>query len=386
MPSDITGTDVLEEDRTTGRRVFRFVHGPAVRQRHPGRRGQPHPAQDPGRAAAVDAGVPGLGGRHDLRAAPALPGVRHPEPDRAGGDLPAARGPARPVHVPGRRGLPHARRRRSASSARPRPPTAPPCARCCRPSASSSCRTWCCGCRSPITCCATRWRCAGPPGRAPAAVNRPWRRAAVRATTATSRWSVSYVSWGAGPRASQYLVLAAKARAVLHGRYAVGHRGRPGAGAAGADPPGGPQLPRRGRRRHAAGHRRPRGRVGQAGLSRLGVSRACSSRGSRAARPRPGPGPGRAGQPGQPVAARPGDRRGRVLGHAPQPARRHLDGVHRAQGVLPGRRDPPHRLEGGRAGRPLLRQALRGRDRDAHVPGRRRLGARWATGAGASPS
>jgi MoxR-like ATPase len=28
MPSDITGTDVLEEDRTTGRRVFRFVKGP----------------------------------------------------------------------------------------------------------------------------------------------------------------------------------------------------------------------------------------------------------------------------------------------------------------------------------------------------------------------
>jgi MoxR-like ATPase len=30
-----------------------------------------------------------------------------------------------------------------------------------------------------------------------------------------------YVSWGAGPRASQYLVLAAKARAVLHGRAFV---------------------------------------------------------------------------------------------------------------------------------------------------------------------
>jgi len=28
MPSDITGTDVLEEDHTTGRRVFRFVQGP----------------------------------------------------------------------------------------------------------------------------------------------------------------------------------------------------------------------------------------------------------------------------------------------------------------------------------------------------------------------
>jgi MoxR-like ATPase len=30
-----------------------------------------------------------------------------------------------------------------------------------------------------------------------------------------------YVSWGAGPRASQYLVLGAKARAVLHGRHHV---------------------------------------------------------------------------------------------------------------------------------------------------------------------
>ena len=30
-----------------------------------------------------------------------------------------------------------------------------------------------------------------------------------------------YVSWGAGPRASQFLVLAGKARALLGGRYAV---------------------------------------------------------------------------------------------------------------------------------------------------------------------
>jgi MoxR-like ATPase len=30
-----------------------------------------------------------------------------------------------------------------------------------------------------------------------------------------------YVSWGAGPRASQYLVLSAKARALLEGRYFV---------------------------------------------------------------------------------------------------------------------------------------------------------------------
>jgi len=32
-----------------------------------------------------------------------------------------------------------------------------------------------------------------------------------------------YIQWGAGPRASQYLVLGAKARAVLHGRFFVTH-------------------------------------------------------------------------------------------------------------------------------------------------------------------
>src|SRR4029453_5449215 len=28
MPSDITGTEILEEDHTTGKRVFKFVRGP----------------------------------------------------------------------------------------------------------------------------------------------------------------------------------------------------------------------------------------------------------------------------------------------------------------------------------------------------------------------
>ena len=32
-----------------------------------------------------------------------------------------------------------------------------------------------------------------------------------------------WVNWGAGPRASQYLVLGAKARAIMHGRYHVSH-------------------------------------------------------------------------------------------------------------------------------------------------------------------
>ena len=198
MPSDITGSDVLEEDRATGRRVFRFVRGPAVRQRHPGRRGEPHAAQDPGGAAAVDAGVPGVGRRVHLRAAAAVPGVRHPEPDRAGGHLPAARGAAGPLHVPDRRGLPLARRRRCASSARPRPPTARRCARCCRPSGSWSCRTLVL--RVPVAdhvlrhavalCRATR------PGRA----RRRQRPGPDRPSTATSSWCAS-TSPGARGRA-----------------------------------------------------------------------------------------------------------------------------------------------------------------------------------------
>ena len=54
----------------------------------------------------------------------------------------------------------------------------------------------------------------------------PLRAAVRRASRASATSDVpdfvhDYVSWGAGPRASQYLVLAAKARAVLHGRYYV---------------------------------------------------------------------------------------------------------------------------------------------------------------------
>ena len=51
MPSDITGTEMLEEEEGTGRRRMRFVKGPIFAQHHPGRRDQPDPAQDAGRPA-----------------------------------------------------------------------------------------------------------------------------------------------------------------------------------------------------------------------------------------------------------------------------------------------------------------------------------------------
>jgi MoxR-like ATPase len=42
-----------------------------------------------------------------------------------------------------------------------------------------------------------------------------------RGKTEVPAFISDYVSWGAGPRASQFLILSAKARAVLHGRYYV---------------------------------------------------------------------------------------------------------------------------------------------------------------------
>ncbi len=47
MPSDITGTEVIEEDKTTGGRQLRFVRGP-IFANVVSRRNQPHPPKDTG--------------------------------------------------------------------------------------------------------------------------------------------------------------------------------------------------------------------------------------------------------------------------------------------------------------------------------------------------
>ena len=38
-------------------------------------------------------------------------------------------------------------------------------------------------------------------------------------TPEANAWANEYLTWGAGPRASQYLILGAKCHAVLHGKY-----------------------------------------------------------------------------------------------------------------------------------------------------------------------
>ena len=65
MPSDITGTDIIQEDPQTGRRQLEFLAGPDLHQFAAGGRNQPHASQDPSGAAGSDAGaahdVPGHG-------------------------------------------------------------------------------------------------------------------------------------------------------------------------------------------------------------------------------------------------------------------------------------------------------------------------------------
>ena len=92
-----------------------------LRQRDPGRRDQPHAAQDAGRAARSDAGAPGHGRRPAAPLAGAVLRAGDAEPDRAGRDLSAARGAARPVHVPrlGRLSRRPTRSWRSSSGRRP---------------------------------------------------------------------------------------------------------------------------------------------------------------------------------------------------------------------------------------------------------------------------
>ena len=79
--------------------------GTVVHQHGPGRRDQPHAAEDSGGAVGGDAGAARHRRRRDLHAAGAVLRSRHAEPDRARRHLPAARSPARPVPVQYRGGL-----------------------------------------------------------------------------------------------------------------------------------------------------------------------------------------------------------------------------------------------------------------------------------------
>ena len=101
------------EDRRIHHAQGADLHQPAA-----GRRDQPRPGQGAERAARGHAGAAGDHRRREPRHRPAVHGHGHPEPDRAGGDLPPARGPDRPLPAQGARSPTRrkARKRRSSSA------------------------------------------------------------------------------------------------------------------------------------------------------------------------------------------------------------------------------------------------------------------------------
>jgi len=204
MPSDITGSDVLEEDRTSGRRVFRFVRGPIftnvlladeINRTPPKTQAALLQSMQEYRVSAG-------GNTYELPLPFLVFATQNPIEQEGTYPLPEAQLDRFMFQIDV--GYPSAAEevRIAAQTAAVR---AQPLRKILSPARIVELQDLVV--RVPVAehvlahavaiCRATR------PG--------PEASAEVR----------KYVSWGAGPRASQHLVLAAKARAVLDGRYAV---------------------------------------------------------------------------------------------------------------------------------------------------------------------
>ena len=244
MPADITGTEILEET-AGGHRECSSSKGPIFANVILADEINRTPPKT--QAALLEAMQ-----EHQVTAG----GVRYPleepffvlatqNPIEMEGTYPAARGAARPLHVQRADRLPAGRRRSGRGRAdhgrasRSRSSRSSP-ARTCGGSTRS-----CAKCRSPKTWSATP--CDWPPPAAHGRRTRP---------TSSNKW----VSWGAGLRAAQYLVLGAKARALLNGRSHVTLDDIQRARAPHVPAPHPGRLPRRSRRRH--GGRRDRTTAG----------------------------------------------------------------------------------------------------------------------------
>ena len=130
LPSDVTGLSYFNQ-KTAGVHVPRRAR---LRERPPRRRDQPGHAPDAVGAPRGDGGAAGDRRRRDPATAPSLPRARDPEPHRARGHLPAARGAARPLPAPGQPRLPEPR---GGAADRPPLPASPTrstsSSRSCRP-------------------------------------------------------------------------------------------------------------------------------------------------------------------------------------------------------------------------------------------------------------
>ena len=109
VPADIVGTRIFNQKLGE----FQVSLGPVFANLVLADEINRAPGEGAERAARGDAGAAGHDRPRDASAARSLPRDGDAEPDRVGGDLPAAGGPGRPVHAQGADRLPHARPRSS---------------------------------------------------------------------------------------------------------------------------------------------------------------------------------------------------------------------------------------------------------------------------------
>ncbi len=205
MPSDITGTDVLEEDRSTGKRTFRFVPGPLfanliladeINRTPPKTQAALLQAMAEGRVTA--------GGRTYPLEQPFLVFATQ-----------------NPIEQEGTYPLPEAQLDRFMFLVDVGYPSADEELQIVRTTTGGAARDV-----APVLTPAEILRLQALVLRVPVA-DHVVRHAVelVRRSRPKSPGAPDfvdrYLSWGAGPRASQYLVLAAKARAILDGRFAA---------------------------------------------------------------------------------------------------------------------------------------------------------------------
>jgi MoxR-like ATPase len=202
MPSDITGTEVIEEDASTGRRAFRFVHGPIF-------------------ANVILADE--INRTPPKTQAALLQAMQEHEVTVAGATYPLeppffVLATQNPIEQEGTYPLPEAQLDRFMLELHVGYPTLEEEQRIVEATTGDTATTI-----TPVLTAAELIELMRLVRRVPAprvvveaAVNlaRMTRPADPLAPTAVKE----YVSWGAGPRASQYLVLGAKARAAMDGR------------------------------------------------------------------------------------------------------------------------------------------------------------------------
>jgi MoxR-like ATPase len=205
MPADITGTDVLEEDRATGRRVFRFVRGPIFA--HVVLADEVNRTPPKTQAALLQS-------MQEYRVS-------------AGGQTYALPLPflvfatQNPIEQEGTYPLPEAQLDRFMFQIDVGYPTAEEEVRIVN-QMTTPYRATVRKVLSPERIIELQDVVLRVPA-APHVVQHAVAlcRASRPAEPTAPDFVKKYVSWGAGPRASQYLVLAAKARAILQGRYAA---------------------------------------------------------------------------------------------------------------------------------------------------------------------